>query len=98
MKTHVENGLIKLFNLRGQTIDMSDQAVFTLKFSGLPDEEGNKSNINDLLAATPRQSVIFFFRDDGPPRPGLSKMQAKSHELWGLYSTPTICIWDRFYH
>ena len=38
VKTRVENGISKLFNLRGQTIDKSDQAVFILKDSGLRDE------------------------------------------------------------
>ena len=42
VKTQVENGLRKLFDLRGQTIDTSDQAVFTLEDSGLHDEEGKK--------------------------------------------------------
>ena len=48
----VENGLKKLFNLQGHTIDVSYQAIFTLKYSGLCDEEGNKINISDPLTAT----------------------------------------------
>ena len=51
VKTHVENGLSKLFDLRGQTIDMSDRDVFTLKYSGLHDEEGKKINIREPLTA-----------------------------------------------
>ena len=35
VKTQFENKLSKLFDLRIQTIDMSDQAVFILKDSGL---------------------------------------------------------------
>ena len=35
VKTQVENGLSKLFDLQGQTIDVSDQVVFTLNYSGL---------------------------------------------------------------
>ena len=38
VKTQVENGLSKLFNLRGQTIDVSDPAVFILKYLVLHDE------------------------------------------------------------
>ena len=38
VKTQVENGLSKLFDFWGQTIDTSDQAVFTLNDSGLHDE------------------------------------------------------------
>ena len=38
VKTQVENGLSKLFDLRCQTIDVYDQAVFTLKCLGLRDE------------------------------------------------------------
>ena len=34
VKTQVENGLCKLFDVLGQTIDVSDQAVFVLNYSG----------------------------------------------------------------
>ena len=40
VKTQVENGLGKLFDFQGQTINTSDQAVSALKDSGLHDEEG----------------------------------------------------------
>ena len=59
-KTQLENGLSKLFNFRGQTIDVSDQAVFTLKYLGIHDEEGKKPNISDLLIETQRQSGSLF--------------------------------------
>ena len=45
VKTQVENGLSKLFDLWVQTIDVSDQAVFTLKDLGLYVKEGNKTNL-----------------------------------------------------
>ena len=45
----MENGLIKLFNLQFHTIDVSDQAVFNLKDSFIHDEEGNKTDVSDLL-------------------------------------------------
>ena len=35
VKTQVENGLSKLFDFQGRTIDTSKQAVFTLNNSGL---------------------------------------------------------------
>ena len=35
VKSQVENGLIEIFNFWGQNTDTSDQAVFTLKYSGL---------------------------------------------------------------
>ena len=38
VRTKVENGTGKLFDLQGQTIDVSDQAVFILKDLGLHDE------------------------------------------------------------
>ena len=60
MKTQVENGLSKLFGFQGLTIDVSDQAVFTLKCPGLHEEEGHKININDLLTATQRRPGRFF--------------------------------------
>ena len=37
VKNQLENGLIKILHFRGQTIDMSNQAVFTLNDSGLHD-------------------------------------------------------------
>ena len=38
VKTQVENGLNNFFNFWGKTIDVSDQAVFTLLDLGLSDE------------------------------------------------------------
>ena len=38
----VENILSKIFNFQGQTIDVSDQAVFNLKYLGLYDKKGGK--------------------------------------------------------
>ena len=60
VKTNVEHLLSKLFDFRGQTIDVSYQAIFTLKYSGIYDEEGNKININNLLTASQRRSVQFL--------------------------------------
>ena len=54
------NGLSKLFDLRGKTIDTSDQDVFTLKDSGLRDKEGNKINTRDPLTAAQRRSGLFL--------------------------------------
>ena len=82
VKTQVENGLSKLINLFGQTIDVSDQALFTLKDSGLHDEEGKKTNVSDLLTVGQRPSGRFFgFHDDGPPIRGWSKLQAQLYDL-----------------
>ena len=58
-KTQVENGLSKLLDYHGQTIDMSDQAVFTLKYLGLNYEEGKKINTSDPLTVEQRQSCHF---------------------------------------
>ena len=49
VKTQAENGLSKLFDLRGQTIDVSDQAVFILNDSVLNYEEGKKTNVTNPL-------------------------------------------------
>ena len=54
VKTQVENGLSKLLDFRGQTIDMSDQAVFTLNYLGLFGEEVNKTNVSDPLTVGQR--------------------------------------------
>ena len=51
VRTQVKNGLSKLFGFRGQTIDVSEKAVFTLKYSVLHDEEGKKISINNPLTA-----------------------------------------------
>ena len=59
-KTQVENGISKIFDLRGQTIDVSDQAVFILKDSGIHDEEGKKTNVSDPLTAYERRSGRFL--------------------------------------
>ena len=59
VKTHVENGLSKLFNFWGQTIDVSDQAIFILNYSGLRDDERKKTNVSDPLTASQRRSGRF---------------------------------------
>ena len=59
VKTQVENGLSMIFYFQGHTIDMSDQAIFTLKDLGLNDEKGNEINIRNPLTATQRQSGNF---------------------------------------
>ena len=38
VKTQAENGLSKLFKFWGQTIDVSDQNIFTLKYFGINDK------------------------------------------------------------
>ena len=60
VKIRVENGLSKLFNLWGQTIDISDQAIFILKDSGLHDEEENKTNVRYPLTTSQRRSGHFL--------------------------------------
>ena len=60
VKTQVENGLSKIFDFWGQTIDVSDQDVFILKDSGLHYEEGKKINVSDLLTAAQRRSGRFL--------------------------------------
>ena len=54
VKTKVENVLSNISDFRGHTIDVSDQAVFILKDSGLHDEEGKKTNISDPLTEDQR--------------------------------------------
>ena len=52
VKTQVENVMSKIFNFRGQTIDMSDQAVFNLKDSGIHKEERKKINTSNPLTTS----------------------------------------------
>ena len=58
-KTPVENGLSKLLYFRGQTIDVSDQAFFTLNYFILRDEEEKEIHVSDLLTAPQRLSGCF---------------------------------------
>ena len=60
VKIQVENGLGKYFNFQVQIINTSDQSIFTLKYSGLHDEEGKKINKRDLLTASQRQLSRFL--------------------------------------
>ena len=60
VKTQMENGLSKLFNFRGQNIDVSDQSVFTLNDSGLRDEEGQETNVSNPITAAQRRSGNFL--------------------------------------
>ena len=60
VKTQVENGLSKNFDFRGQTIDVYDQAIFILKYSGLHDEEGKKTNVSEPPTAAQRRSGRFL--------------------------------------
>ena len=59
MKTQLENGIIKIFDLQVQTIDLYDQAVFTLEYSGLNVELG-KINISETLSETKRKLGSFL--------------------------------------
>ena len=60
MKIQVENELNKLFDFQGQTIEVSDQSVFTLKYLGLHEEEGKKINISEPITAAQSQSGHFL--------------------------------------
>ena len=59
-KTQVGNGLSKFLYLQGQTINDYDKSVFTLKDSGLDDEEGKKTNVSDPLTVGQRRSGSFL--------------------------------------
>ena len=61
VKTQVGNGIIDLFDLRGQTIDVSDQAIIISKDSGIHDEEGNKTNVSKPITVGQRRSGSFLF-------------------------------------
>ena len=50
-----------MFDFQGQSIDVSEQAIFTLKYSGFRYEEGNKIDISNLLIATQSQLVFLSF-------------------------------------
>ena len=59
VKTQVKNGLSKLFDLWVHTIDVSDQAVFILKYPGHRDEEGKKINVSNPLTTDQRRTGRF---------------------------------------
>ena len=60
VKTQGEKGLSKLFDFQGQTIDVSNQAVFILKYLGIHDEEGKKTNVSNPLTEARRMSGRFL--------------------------------------
>ena len=60
VKTQVENGISKLLDFRGHTIDLSDKAVFILNDSGIHDEEGKKTNVSNPLTAAEKRSGHFL--------------------------------------
>ena len=60
VKTHVENGLSKFLDFRGQIIDVSDQAGFNLKDLGLHDKEGKKTNVSGQLTVGQMWSGTFL--------------------------------------
>ena len=60
MKSQVENGLCKIFEFWGQTIDVSDQAMFTLKYSVFHDEEGKKIDVSNPIIVAQRRSSRFL--------------------------------------
>ena len=59
-KNQVENGLSQLSNFRGHTIDVYEQAILTLTYSDLHDEQGKKINIRDPLTEVQRQPGSFL--------------------------------------
>ena len=51
-KPQVGNGMSNIFDFLDQTIDVSYQAFFTFKYSGLHEKEGKKISISNRLIAT----------------------------------------------
>ena len=59
VRTQVENAFYKIFGLQGQTIDVTDQAVFISWDLVLHNEEGEKTNLSNLIKSSQRQSGSF---------------------------------------
>ena len=59
-KTQVGNGISKLFDFQGQTIDVSGQAVLILKDSVLHYYELNKTNVSYPLTTVQRRSGLYL--------------------------------------
>ena len=72
IKNQVDNGLRKLFDFWGHTIDMSDQSVFILKYSVHNDDERNKTNVSNPLTSSQRSSgrVLSFMMTVHPYQAG----------------------------
>ena len=60
VKTQIENGLSKIFDFRGKTIDVSDQYVLTLKDFSLHNIEDKKPNIRNQFIVGQRKSGNFL--------------------------------------
>ena len=67
VKTHVKNGLNKIFDLQGQSIDVSDQDLFVLTHESLHEKEGRKTTIGDPLSEGQRQThrLLSFITEQG---------------------------------
>ena len=98
VKTQVVNGFSKHFNFRGHTIDVSDQSVFILKYSGLHHEEGKKTNVSNPLTAVQMRSGLFLscmimvHPDRSDPKCNYSRMTCRDCiqlplDLGGMYSS-----------
>ena len=81
VKTQVENGLSKIFDFRGQKIDVSDQDVFNLKYSGLHDKKGNKTNIKDPLTVAQMWSGRFLRLWWQSTHTRMTQIQTKPYDL-----------------
>ena len=93
----MENGLSNLFDFQGQNIDVSDQAVFALKYPVLRDEE-EKINVRNPLTAGQRRSghfLSFIMRvhpDQADPNCNCSHMACRACvqlplDVDGIYSS-----------
>ena len=60
VKSQVNNGISNIFDFRGQTIDVYDQYVFTLKDLDIHYQEGKKTDVRDLLTVGQRRSSSFL--------------------------------------
>ena len=70
---------------------MSDEAVFTLKDSGLHDEEGKKTNVSNLLTEYQRRSgsflsfMMMFHTEQDDPNFNYSRMNCRAFVQLPLY-------------
>ena len=95
-KHRYENGLFKIFDLREQNVDVSNQAVFFLHSRVSMTKRGKYHDGGPNHIILEARILIIIFNDDVPPIPGRTKMQAYFHDLYILCKNTIRCRRGRY--
>ena len=67
MKNKVGNGMNKLFNFRGQIINVSYRDIFALTYEVLHDKEWKNNNRIPIVSRSNTNSMFLILNGDGLP-------------------------------